>query len=95
MKQLSIWQNGIEPVVQRIWLGIALGLSGVSINLVVTKSYARSEIYINQGDKEKNKKVFDFFYDQKEEIEKDFVGPLLWERIDDKITSRIKHKKME
>ena len=32
------------------WIGIALGTSGVGLNLVVSKNYARAEIYINRGD---------------------------------------------
>ena len=31
------------------WIGIALGMSGVSMNMVISKSYARGEIYINRG----------------------------------------------
>ena len=31
------------------WIGIALGMSGVGMNLVATRSYARVEVYINRG----------------------------------------------
>jgi hypothetical protein len=72
------------------WIGVALGVSGVSLNLVVSREYARSEIYINRGDKAENKRVFDYFLQHKEQIEKDFGASLVWERMDDKVTSRIK-----
>ncbi|MEI8339483.1 MAG: DUF4268 domain-containing protein [bacterium] len=72
------------------WIGVALGVSGASINLVVTRNYARSEVYINRGSKDKNKKLFDYFLKNKEQIEKDFGAPLVWERMNDKVTSRIK-----
>ena len=75
------------------WLGIALGWSGVSVNCVVSKSYARTEVYINRGSYDENKQVFDYFDERREEIEEDFGNPLQWERMDDKKTSRIKFEK--
>jgi hypothetical protein len=44
-------------------------MGGVSVNLVIAKSYARTEIYINRGDKSLNKKTFDILYANKDEIE--------------------------
>jgi hypothetical protein len=72
------------------WIGVGIGVSGVSINIVVSKNYARNEIYINRGDKEKNKEIFDFIFKSKDEIENQFGKPLIWERMDDKVTCRIK-----
>ena len=74
------------------WLSIAIGMSGVSINVVITKKYARSEIYINRGTKEENKKIFDYFFAQKDKIESDFGNELIWERMEDNVTSRIKNQ---
>ncbi|MEK7508772.1 MAG: DUF4268 domain-containing protein [Patescibacteria group bacterium] len=74
------------------WIPGSLGMSGVSINLVVTQKYARTEIFINRGSRDENKKAFDFLYNLKSVIEKDFGGPLVWERMDDKITARIKYQ---
>lgn len=71
------------------WIGVGSGASGVNINLVVSRSYARVEIYINRGIGQ-NKGVFDYFYKQKEQIEKEFGSPLIWERMDEKVTCRIK-----
>jgi RNA binding exosome subunit len=73
-------------------IGLALGTSGVGLNLVISKSYARAEIYINRGDIQKNKEVFDYFYNMKDKIEKDFGDTLVWERMDDRVTSRIKYQ---
>ena len=77
------------------WLGIALGWSGVSVNCVVSKNYARTEVYINRGDIDENKRVFDYFADRRDVIETEFGAPLEWERMDDKITSRIKFEKRD
>jgi hypothetical protein len=72
------------------WIGSGLGMSGVGLNAVVTHSYARAEVYINRGSVSENKKIFDYFDKHKKQIEKEFGAPLIWERMDDKVTSRIK-----
>ena len=72
------------------WIGISIGISGISINSVVSKNYARNEIYINRGDKQKNKEIFDFFEKHKSEIENEYGNHLEWERMDDRVTCRIK-----
>lgn len=72
------------------WIGIGIGMSGVGINLVTTRNYARVEVYINRGEISENKKIFDKFFSHKEQIEKDFGSPLIWERMNEKVTSRIK-----
>ncbi|MFA5029898.1 MAG: DUF4268 domain-containing protein [Patescibacteria group bacterium] len=72
------------------WISIAIGMGGVSLNIVISKNYARAEIYINRGDQNENKKFFDYFFNNKEKIEGEFGSSLIWERMDNKITSRIK-----
>ena len=72
------------------WIGIGIGMSGVNLNMVVSRSYARGEIYFNRGSKEENKWCFDFINERKEQIEKEFGEPLIWERMDDKVSCRIK-----
>jgi len=67
-------------------------MSGISISLVISKKYARVEVYINRGDKDENKKIFDYFYSIKDEIESDFGNSLIWERMEDNVTSRIKYQ---
>jgi hypothetical protein len=74
------------------WLGVALGMSGVSMNFVVSKKYARSEIYINRGNKEENERIFDSFFKNKDKIEKEFGNELIWEKMEGNITSRIKYQ---
>jgi hypothetical protein len=83
--------SNLSPVTEN-WIPIALGMGGVSINLVVSKKLARSEIYINRGTKEENKRIFDYFLAQKDKIESDFGGELVWERMEDNVTSRIKNQ---
>ncbi len=89
-KQNNLCQN-ISPGTDA-WIGISLGVSGVNMNLVATKNYVRSEIYINRGDIIKNKETFDYFQKSKDEIEKNFGTSLIWERMEDRVTSRIKYQ---
>ena len=74
------------------WIGIAMGLSGVSINLVITHTSARVEVYINRGSKEENKRVFNYFFSKKDEITKSFGTELGWEPMEDNVTSRIRYQ---
>ena len=71
------------------WLSGGSGVSGIPFTFVVTKKYASVEISINHGDKEVNEKIFDLLYAKKDEIEKTFGAPLLWERLDEKKSCRI------
>ncbi|MBW2334221.1 MAG: DUF4268 domain-containing protein [Deltaproteobacteria bacterium] len=50
---------------------------------------ARVELYIDKGDKDKNKNIFDQIASSKEEIEQNFGGSLYWQRLDNKDASRI------
>jgi hypothetical protein len=72
------------------WIGVGIGFSGVSINLVVTKSHGRAEVYFNRGDKEENKKYFDYIFKMKDQIETTFGSALSWERMDENVTCRIR-----
>jgi len=72
------------------WIGMGSGFSGVGFNCAISKRYARVEIYINRGSQEENKRIFDLLETQKEIIENKFGNSLIWERMDDKVTSRIK-----
>lgn len=83
--------SGLSPSADN-WVPVALGMSGVSISLAISKKYVRVEVFMNRGDKEENKKIFDFFYGLKNEIEKDFGNKLIWERMNDNVTSRIKYE---
>lgn len=77
------------------WIGIGIGMSGVNLNTVATKKYCRAEIYINRGDKNENKELFDFLAQLKEQIETTFGGSLCWERMSDLVSCRIKYELTE
>lgn len=74
------------------WISKGIGMAGVSLNLGISKNYCRTEIFISVGTKEKNKECFDFLYRYKNEIESKFGELLIWERMDDLVTCRIKYQ---
>lgn len=73
------------------WLSKGIGIGGAYIDVCITKNSCRSEFIINSGDKELNKKAFDLLYKEyKELIENNLGDSLNWERMDDRISSRIR-----
>ena len=84
----NLYQN-ISPGIYH-WIGAGSGVRGVTFNFVITKSYCQAELYIDRGEKEENKLIFDRLFDSKQDIEQRFGGELGWERLNDKRASRVK-----
>lgn len=73
------------------WLGASSGVRGLAFNYAVVQEYSMAELYIDRGEVGENKRIFDKFFESKEEIEQRFGGPLTWERLDAKRACRIKY----
>ncbi|UTW45150.1 DUF4268 domain-containing protein [bacterium SCSIO 12696] len=86
----SLYQN-INPGIYH-WIGAGSGVSRISFNFVVTKTYCQAELYIDRGDKKENEFIFDRLYESKNTIEAQFGDTLEWERLDEKRGCRIKKK---
>ena len=71
------------------WVSAGSGVSSVGFNFVVSKSYARTEVYMSRSIAEENKFIFDKLFEQKDSIEAK-TGELIWERLNNKKASRIK-----
>ena len=84
----SLFSN-ISPG-QYYYQGAGAGVTGVAYNFVSLNKSCRTELYIDRGDREENKFIFDELSKHKEEIERNFGGPLVWERLDAKRACRIK-----
>ena len=65
----------------------------ININAVVGFDFDRVEICIDSRDKELNKKIFDYLYARKSTIEAEYGTPLMWERLPEKKSSRIKDER--
>lgn len=72
------------------WISAGTGVRGVPLNFVATKNHARAELYVDRGDQNENKRIFDALFSQRQAIETDFGGELIWERLDDKRACRVK-----
>jgi hypothetical protein len=84
----SLYQN-ISPG-KESWISAGSGVRGLGLNLVATKHHARIELYIDRGEHDENKQIFDLLEIDKELIESDFGGPLIWERLENRRASRVK-----
>lgn len=70
------------------WLGMKLG-NGVGISAVITKDSTKIRVEIKANNKENTLKVFDYLYENKEEIESYFEYPVKWQRCPDTVYSFI------
>lgn len=66
------------------------GVGGISFGFVASRAHARAELYIDRGDRDENKRIFDVLFAQRSDIEADFGDELIWERLDDKQGCRVK-----
>jgi hypothetical protein len=79
----------ISPVAQ-YWIAAGAGRAGMSFNYAIGRKFIRVELYIDTGEKEENKRIFDHLNQSQRAIEERFGRPLQWERLEDKRASRIK-----
>ncbi len=72
------------------WYAFSAGISGIQFCAVFSQGgKVRVEAYIDLGDYDKNKKVFDNLYAQRENIEQEIGLNLTWEKLEEKRASRI------
>lgn len=72
------------------WYAFASGYTGIIYGMsFALGNRVRVDLYIDQGNAEKNKSLFDSIYEDREFIESKFGEKLEWERLDEKQASRI------
>ena len=90
MNQKSSLYQRVKPG-NRHWISAGSGfLSGTYLNFVASKFCARAELYIDRGNKKGNEFIFNELLAQREQIEEDFGGPLVWEPLEHRRACRIK-----
>ncbi len=72
------------------WIGAGSGIRGIGFNLAVTQYYCQAEIYIDRGNRQENKAIFDQLFSHRTEIENSISVPLTWERLHNRQACRIK-----
>jgi len=80
----------VSPGIEN-WISAGAGKSGLGFNYVVRMDDAQVELYIDNGEAEWNKMVFNTFLQHKTEIEQIFGEPLDWQLLPDKRASRIRY----
>lgn len=72
------------------WYSFASGFSDISYGVAFAQGgRVRAEVYIDRGDANLNKDLFDTLAKEKQSIETEFGEALEWERLDDRRASRI------
>jgi hypothetical protein len=71
------------------WVGTGAGKSGLAYNYFVLQHATGIELYIDTGDKDENKRIFDRLHNEKGAIETAFGEDLSWQRLDTKRACRI------
>ena len=73
------------------YLSIGAGIRGLGLVYVINQDFSRIEIYMDNGNSGWNKNVFDFFFQNKSEIENKFGTSLIWDRLDNNRASLIRY----
>jgi hypothetical protein len=73
------------------WIAAGSGVRGLPFVYAIGQGEGRVELYIDRGAGKtaENKEIYDWLHKHKAEIERDFGGPLSWQRLDDKQGCRI------
>jgi hypothetical protein len=90
-KNRSTVPSSAKPA-NHYWLSTGAGKKGLLIGYGIFKEFAWIELYIDVGDRAKNKAIFDGFQADAEAIEREFGQPLDWQRGDGKHASRIAYR---
>ena len=99
--RLEFWKQLLEQVKTRTpnfanrsptkdnWISVGAGKIGFSYGYVIRMDDAQIELYIDRGNAEINKSIFEEFFNKKDQIENAFGRPLNWQRLDKKQGSRV------
>jgi len=92
-KQKGVLLHSQRSPGKESWISAGAGMqAGVSFTYVAWMTDETAvELYIDTGDKDENKRIFNALFAKKQEIEKSFGSPLSWERLDDKRGSRVRY----
>ena len=71
------------------WIRGAVGHQGITIRCVANQNMAKVQFYIGSSNKDNNKKIYDYLYSKKDEIESKLEKKLNWDRDDDDKSSKI------
>ncbi len=79
---------------ERNFISKAAGVQSTTLELGIAKHEARVMLYINTGDADRSNKIFEFLMSQKDEIERRFGSPLVWDRNEGSSTAQVRFTKL-
>lgn len=85
---IALFANAIPSRFNNI--GTSIGITGLSVNFVMTRNTGRIELYIAKSDPMENTRIFNGLQNFKDAIEQELGCELIWEPLDDKKACRIK-----
>ncbi|WP_294032848.1 DUF4268 domain-containing protein [uncultured Moraxella sp.] len=71
-------------------IGTGIGITGLSVNFVMTRNTGRIELYISKNSPEENTRIFNELLKSQDMIQQELGYELIWESLDDKKACRIK-----
>ena len=74
------------------WVSGTVGIRGITIGCVANFDHSRVELYIDRGNKEENKEIFDYLYQRRTDIEAEMGVSLNWYRYEDRRASTITYR---
>ncbi len=80
--------NNVSPSKDH-WVNGASGYSGIQYNAVILSNGARAELYIDTGDKERNKLIFHKLYERKEAFNIKVGMEIDWQELPEKRACRL------
>ncbi len=80
--------SNVNPTTSN-WVDGFIGFGGIHLCCVSNGDGARAELYIGKSQKEENKKVFDFLFAHKDQIEAQTGKNIIWNRADENKASKI------
>jgi hypothetical protein len=90
LKQAHPGITGAARTQPQSWFSFGAGRTGFAFGWAFVRGSAiQVELYIDTGDKQRNKSIYDRFCSEKQAIEEDIGNALNWERLDNKRASRI------
>lgn len=85
---VSLFQN-VSPG-KGNWLAAGSGSSGCPFVIIFNQKVMQVQVEMNTGDKATNKAIFDKLFEQRDQINAAFGGPLLWQRLNERKQSRVR-----
>lgn len=80
--------SGLKPG-DHHWISAGSGLRGLTYGYIILQHQAAVSLYIDRGEVQGNKRIFDELHSHRKEIEQSFGQALNWQRLDKKRASRV------